>query len=115
MTAKFNINSYTYKFIVEGTIVKEETLEYGSTISYPEDPEKEGNLEYSYTFTGWDNDATTLLKDEVFNAVFESSKNTYTYKFVDDNNKVIKEETLEYGSTISYPEDPTKHATLEYT
>lgn len=115
LTAKFNINSYTYKFIVEGTIVKEETLEYGSTISYPEDPEKEGNLEYSYIFTGWDNDATTLLKDEVFNAVFESSKNTYTYKFVDDNNKVIKEETLEYGSTISYPEDPTKDATLEYT
>ena len=28
LTAKFNINSYTYKFIVEGTIVKEETLEF---------------------------------------------------------------------------------------
>ena len=115
LTAKFNINSYTYKFIVEGTIVKEETLEYGSTISYPEEPTKEATAENSYVFSRWDNDATTLLKDEVFNAVFESSKNTYTYKFVDDNNKVIKEETLEYGSSIVYPENPEKEATAEYT
>lgn len=115
LVAKFTINTYSYKFIVEGTAIKEGTLEYGSEIEYPSDPTKEGTDEYSYVFKGWDNTATKLLKDEVFNAVFESSKNTYLVKFVDDNGSVISSETYEYGATIEYPEDPTKDATKEYT
>lgn len=115
LVAKFTINTYSYKFIVDGTAIKEGTLEYGSEIEYPSDPTKEGTDEYSYVFKGWDNTATKLLKDEVFNAVFESSKNTYLVKFVDDNGSVISSETYEYGATIEYPEDPTKDATKEYT
>ena len=41
----FNINQYTYKFIVEGVVVKEETLDYGSEIVYPENPTKENTQE----------------------------------------------------------------------
>lgn len=115
LVAKFDINSYTYKFIVDGNIIKEETATYGTTIEFPETPCKDGTQEFSYTFKEWDNSVTTLLKDEVFNAVFESSTNQYTYKFLDANGTVIKEETLEYGSEIVYPDDPTKEATAEYT
>lgn len=115
LVAKFTINTYSYKFIVDGTAIKEGTLEYGSEIEYPSDPTKEDTDEYSYVFKGWDNPVTKLLKDEVFNAVFESSKNTYLVKFVDDNGSVISSETYEYGATIKYPEDPTKEATKEYT
>ena len=60
------VRKYTYKFIVEGSVVKEETLDYGSTIEYPADPTKEGTDEFTYVFKEWDNDATTLLKDEEF-------------------------------------------------
>ncbi len=115
LTAKFSINSYTYQFIVEGNVVKEETLEYGSEIVYPENPTKPATLENTYVFSGWDNDATTLTKNEVFNAEFTTTKNTYTYKFVDEDGKVLKEETVEYGSEIVYPENPTKTPTQEYT
>ena len=109
-------NKYTYKFVDEdGTVLKEETLEYGSTISYPADPEKESTKEYTYTFTGWDKDVTVLTEDITFTATYSETKNKYTYKFVDDNGKVLKEETLEYGSTISYPADPKKESTKEYT
>ena len=94
LVAKFTINKYTYKFIVEGSVVKEETLDYGSTIEYPVDPTKEGTDEFTYVFKEWDNDATTLLKDEEFNAVFENTKNTYVVKFVNDNGSLISEETL---------------------
>lgn len=115
LVAKFTINKYTYKFISEGITIKEETLDYGSEIVYPSNPTKVGDAAVSYTFKNWDNDATVLLKDEVFNAVFESSKNTYKVKFINDNGAVISEVELEYGQTIPYPSDPTKAATQEYT
>ena len=115
LIGKFDINSYTYKFIVDGVIIKEETAVYNSIIEFPENPVKESTQENTYSFKEWDNEATVLLKDEVFNAVFESSTNKYTYKFVDSDGTVLKEETLEYGSTISYPTDPEKESTKEYT
>ena len=115
LIGKFNINSYTYKFIVDGVVVKEETAVYNSLIEFPENPVKESTQEISYSFKEWDNEVTVLLKDEVFNAVFESSTNKYTYKFVDEDGTVLKEETLEYGSAISYPANPEKESTKEYT
>ena len=113
-TPKFTINQYTYKFIVDGKVISENTMDYGSTISYPNDPIKEGNDEIGYKFIGWDKDDTILTSNIEFNAVFESAKKEYNYKFI-VNGKVIKEETLEYGSTISYPSDPIIESTKEYT
>ena len=53
--ATLTINSYNLTFKdSEGNILSEETVEYGSTITYPA-TDKEG-----YTFSGWDNDATTM-------------------------------------------------------
>ena len=115
LVAKFTINTYTYKFIVEGNVIKETSATYGSSIVLPEVPTKDATVENTYTFKGWDNSATTLLKDEVFNAVFESTTNQYTYKFVDDNGEILKEEKADYGTVIVAPSDPTKEATAEYT
>lgn len=115
LVAKFTINKYTYKFISDGVTIKEETLEYGSEIVYPSNPTKAGDEIVSYTFKNWDNTATVLLKDEVFNAVFESSKNTYKVKFVNDDGALISLVELEYGKTITYPSDPSKESTKEYT
>lgn len=111
--AKFIINKYTYKFLIDGEVYKEETAEYGSTIEFPSNPVKKGNQENEYVFDKWDNSATTLLKDEVFNAVFTTQKKTYEYIFMDDDGTIIKEETAVYGSEIIYPENPTKEETDE--
>ncbi len=112
--AKFEINKYSYKFYVGEELYFEETLDYNSSINYPSNPEKEGNAENSYVFKGWDNDATTLKKDEVFHALFEEVKNTYTYTFFDDQGNVILSETKEYGSVINYPSNLTKEETDQY-
>ena len=112
--AKFEVNKYTYKFYVGEDLYFEETLEYNSTINYPSNPEKEGNAEYSYEFTGWDNNVTTLKKDEVFNATFKEVKNTYTYTFFDEFGNEILSETKEYGSTITYPSALSKEETDEF-
>lgn len=93
------INKYTYKFIdASGEVLKEETLEYGSTIIYPESPTKDKDQEYTYTFSGWDKDDTILTKDITFKPIFDGVKNKYTYRFVDSDDSIIKEETVDYGT-----------------
>ena len=114
LTPKFTINQYTYKFLVDGKVLSEGTINYGDTIPYPNNPTKEGTKELKYTFSKWDKEDTIIKNNIEFNAIFEESKNTYTYKFLVDG-KSIKEETVEYGSTINYPSNPTKVATKEYT
>ena len=114
LTPKFTINQYTYKFLVDGKVLSEGTINYGDTIPYPNNPTKEGTKELKYTFSKWDKEDTIIKNNIEFNAIFEETKNTYTYKFLVDC-KSIKEETVEYGSTINYPSNPTKVATKEYT
>lgn len=107
------VKEYTVKFVVEGVVVKEEKLAYNSTIVFPDTPTKESTDEYSYKFVGWDNEATVLVKDEVFNAKFEEVKR-YSYIFIDADGNVIKEEIADSGSEIVYPEDPTKESDVQY-
>ena len=114
LTPRFTINRYTYKFLVDGKVLSEGTINYGSTIPYPNNPTKEGTKEIKYVFSKWDKEDTIIKNNIEFNAIFEETKNTYTYKFLVDG-KTIKEETVEYGSTINYPANPTKEATKEYT
>ena len=104
---------YTYKFIVDGEVIKEIKAVYNSEIVYPETPTKQETDEYGYIFSGWDNNAEVLLKDEVFNGSFAEVKK-YTYIFTDDEGTTIKEETALEGSEIIYPENPVKESTDMY-
>ena len=117
LVAKFDINMYTYKFIVEGKVVKEEVAEYGSEIEYPKTPSKSSTNEFSYVFAGWDKSDTILKGNIEFNAKFTESKNKYSYKFVDYDGTVLKEEVVEYGTMPVAPADPVRENTVnfEYT
>ena len=48
--AKFIINKYSYKFLVDGEVYKEGTAEYGSEISFPSNPIKKGDQENEETW-----------------------------------------------------------------
>jgi len=112
--AKFKAKEYTYKFVVDGEVIKEEKIKYGSTIIYPENPTKEETNGVSYVFSGWDKSDTILKEDIIFNAVFTEEVKKFTVKFVVDG-KVIEEKNLPYNSTIKFPEDPTKESTDQYS
>ena len=112
---KFEINVYSYYFYVNGELLVSGELEYGSEIPYPKKPKQEIIEGVEYTFKNWDNDATILTKNETFNAVFDTEKLTYIVIFYDGNDNVIKEETLEYGEKIVYPESTSKSSTKQYT
>ena len=55
LVAKFTINQYTYKFIVDGEVIKEVKDNYGAEIEFPNNPKKDGTQENKYVFVKWDN------------------------------------------------------------
>lgn len=113
-TAVFNTNTYTYRFIVNGEVIKEVEALYGSTIEYPSDPSMEENIGYTYEFTGWDKSDTILSNNIDFNAIFKENIKQYTYTFLNYDGSIIKEVTEDYNSTIIYPSNPTKPSTNEF-
>ncbi|MCQ2070276.1 MAG: InlB B-repeat-containing protein, partial [archaeon] len=101
--AAYTVNTYNVYFMVDGDIYMKLPFDYGTTVTLPEDPEKEG-----YTFVQWDGyfvDMTMPACDVEFNAVFDI--NLYTVTFTADGN-VVSSKDLEYGAAIVAPEAPEK-------
>ena len=117
---KYVPNKYISKFVNDdGTLVKEILVDYGSIISPPDNPTKPATQQYSYTFDGWEGYAegvTQENKEMVFKATYIATINQYTYKFVDEDRSVLKEETVDYGTIIIPPEinDKTEYYLFDY-
>jgi hypothetical protein len=93
----YTVNYYTLVFKAGEEVIYEESLAYGSPITAPTAPAKEG-----YTFGGWENvPATMPAKDITFEGAYTINYYTLTFKIDDE---VIYEESLAYGSIIVVPE-----------
>ena len=118
LTAKFTsvVNKYKVVFKNGNDVLKEYNEEYGKVPKAPEtDPQKEGNAQYSYTFKGWDKALTAVTGDVVYTAEFKKTLNKYKVTFK-NGDTTLKEETLDYGTMPTAPEDiPTKAADAQYT
>ena len=100
-TALFNINQYTVRFVADGNVVSEQKQDYGSAITAPAGPAKEG-----YTFQGWGEvDATVPAHDVEYTAQYKI--NQYVLKYMVDGTE-YKKETLDYGTAITAAAAPTK-------
>ena len=77
VTGSFTVNQYKVTFVAEGTTVKEETLDFGTTITAPEAPAKEG-----YTFKSWGDVPITTVpaQDVTYTAQYEINKYKVIYK-----------------------------------
>ena len=105
---------YTVQYIDEGKIIKEEELEEGSIINVPE-VTKEG-----HTFIGWyeGEEKYDVYEPITRNLILESKYeiNKYKVRFINEDESVLQEEILDYGSIPTYKkETPTKTRTEEYT
>ena len=89
----------------------------GETPSYDgETPERKDNEEYSYPFIGWDPEVEKVTGNATYTAKFNSVKNAYTIKFVNEDGTELQSSEVEYGTTPEYyGEEPTKKATAQYT
>ena len=101
LSANFAINSYTLKYVLNGSEYKKVTVEYGATITPEANPTKEG-----YTFSGWQNLPETMPDHDVtVNGSF--SVNSYSIKYVVDGEE-YKTVTAAFGTTITPEANPTK-------
>ncbi|MGN1060785.1 MAG: InlB B-repeat-containing protein [Candidatus Coproplasma sp.] len=114
------VQTYTYTFYNDDgtTVIKTATINSGETIVAPDNPTKTATAQYSYTFDGWYTAVSGGTKVTTFGAIsadvnyyarFTQTLNQYTYTFYDsDGTTVIKTETVDYGTTIVAPDEPTK-------
>jgi len=86
-----------------GSKVETITQGYGSAISAPKAPTKEG-----YTFAGWDKEIPETMPagDLEIKALWTINKHTVTFET--NGGTKIETITLEYGSVIAAPKAPTK-------
>ena len=95
-------NTYSISYIVDGEEYEVvENVVVGSTISYIDEPTKEG-----YTFSGWKCDYTTM-PDENIEIRGSFKINKYTISFVVDG-ETVRTRSYNYGAEITYSYNPTK-------
>ena len=81
-----------------------------------ETPTKEPDGHFTYRFTGWDNELTSINDNSVFHALFEAIPNSYRVTFIDYNEEILYQTYVTLGSVAYYPYDnPTRPSTNQHT
>ena len=102
VTAQYQINSYVVVFRNwDGTVLKTENVEYGSSATAPSDPARTG-----YTFTGWDNDFKVITS--ALTVMAKYTINSYEVIFLNWDKTLLLKETVKYGDSATAPSDPTR-------
>lgn len=101
--ATWEVAEYTITYMDGDSVIAEETVAYGDEIPEAVVPEKEG-----YTFIDWDREIPETMPAE--NLIIGSiwSVNQYTIEFDTKGGSSIVPITLDYGTKITVPADPTK-------
>ena len=125
---KVTLQKYTVKWVDDNgtTLLGTATLPYGTSANdvaakAPENPTKEADAQYTYTFTGWTPAYEEVKGDKTYTATYKATTKEYTVKWVDeDGTTVLGTETLPYGTSANdvkakAPADPTKPADAQFT
>ena len=101
ISGTFTINQYMVRFIVDGEVLSEQKLDYGTAIVVPEVAVKVG-----YTFSGWDEVPETVpAKDVTVTGTF--TVNSYTLLYMVDG-KEYKKAIVDYGTSLTAETAPEK-------
>ena len=107
-------NEFTVKFVdYDGEEIKTEIVKYEGNATAPTNPTRESNVQYTYTFAGWDKEYTNVTEDKIVTARYTETINQYNYTveyYYDNEKDNTKTETKQanYGSTIETVTDKNK-------
>ena len=102
--AGFQANTYQITFDTNGgSEIEPITQAYGTTVTAPADPTKEG-----YTFAGWDREIPTTMPAENITIKAKWTVNQYTITFANTGDSTIAPITQDYGTAVTAPAEPTK-------
>lgn len=104
VTGSFTINTYRFRYMLNGEVYKTDSLDYGTPITPEEEPVKEG-----YTFSGWSEIPSTMPAHDV-NVTGTLTVNIYQMTFVitlDDEVYQTINQMLAYGTSIVLPQLPS--------
>ena len=90
--SRFEIDQFKVTYKVDGRVVKEEMVPYGSDSTAPQIPAKEG-----YTAT-WDNDGTAIKSERTINAVYTLIQTPSEDGSEEDSSEEVSEEASEDSS-----------------
>ena len=114
-TAQFTpvLNKYTIVWKDwNWTILKPaEELEYGThPVYWLEDPTREWDAQYSYTFNWWNPAVQDVTGPQVYTATYLQSVNKYRIIFLNDDDSEITSKQVEYWTIVTNykPADPVK-------
>ena len=102
VTVYYDANEYTITFITDGETYTTITQAYGSEVTAPADPTKEG-----HTFAGWTPEVPATMPAEDMKVEALWTVNQYTITFIVDGEEYATI-TEDYGTAITAPADPTK-------
>ena len=77
------VNKYTIKWVNwDGSEVRTDTeVPYGTELEVPEDPTREADAQYTYTFKSWTPEVKMVTGDATYRATYTKEANTYTLTY----------------------------------
>lgn len=111
-----SVTTYDIHWYIDDQLVKTTVVEEGETPYYGDDPVKDADEQYTYTFIGWSPEIVPATEEAFYHAQFDSTINAYTVTWLDGDGEVLQTIEAEYGSIPIYEGDknPTKESDEYY-